>query len=67
MGYGMRTERFHYVAWMNWASRKITARELYDLQSDSLETVNLANRPAFRSILEELEARRRAGWRGARP
>ena len=23
MGYGMRTERFHYVAWMNWATRQI--------------------------------------------
>lgn len=67
MGYGMRTDRYHYVAWVNWATRKITARELYDLRSDSLETVNLANKPAFRSVLEELEARRRAGWRGARP
>ncbi|HKT61782.1 MAG TPA: sulfatase [Gemmatimonadales bacterium] len=67
MGYGMRTERFHYVAWMNWATRQITARELYDLKSDSLETVNLAGRPELRAVLDELEAQRRGGWREAQP
>jgi arylsulfatase A-like enzyme len=67
MGYGMRTERFHYVAWMNWATRQITARELYDLEGDPAETVNLAPRPEFQSVLEELEAQRRDGWRAADP
>jgi iduronate 2-sulfatase len=67
MGYSMRTERFHYVAWMNWATRRITARELYDLEADPAETVNLAPRPEHRSLLEELEAQRRDGWRAAGP
>jgi arylsulfatase A-like enzyme len=67
MGYGMRTDRFHYVAWMDWATRKIAARELYDLEGDPMETVNLAPRPAFRSVLEALEAQRRGGWRAAEP
>jgi iduronate 2-sulfatase len=67
MGYGMRTERFHYVAWMDWATRRITARELYDLEGDSAETVNLAPRPEFQSLLEKLEAVRRDGWRAAIP
>ncbi len=67
MGYSMRTERFHYVAWTDWATRQITARELYDLKGDPAETVNLAPRPEFHSVLEELEAQRRGGWRAAEP
>jgi iduronate 2-sulfatase len=67
MGYSMRTERFHYVAWMDWATRQVAARELYDLEGEPTETVNLAPRPAFRSVLEELEAQRRGGWRAAEP
>ncbi len=67
MGYSMRTERYNYVAWMNWATRRITARELYDLQTDSLETTNLAPRPEARAVLEKMESERRAGWRAARP
>jgi hypothetical protein len=67
MGYSMRTERYHYVAWMNWATRRITARELYDLKADSLETVNLAPSPKLQLVLERLEAQRREGWRAAEP
>ena len=67
MGYSMRTERYHYVAWMSWATRRITARELYDLEADSLETANLGREPALRPVLEQLEAQRRAGWRAAGP
>jgi iduronate 2-sulfatase len=67
MGYSMRTEQYHYVAWMNWATRRITARELYDLKADSLETTNLAPRPELRPVLERLEAQRREGWRAAEP
>jgi hypothetical protein len=67
MGYGMRTDRFHYVAWMDWATRRIAARELYDLAGDPAETVNLAPKPEFGPVLEQLEAQRRGGWRAARP
>ena len=67
MGYSMRTERYHYVAWMNWATRRITARELYDLEADSLETTNLAPRPAAGPVLERMESQRRQGWRAAEP
>jgi hypothetical protein len=67
MGYSMRTERFHYVAWMNWATRQLSARELYDLGAAPTETVHRAPRPEFRPVLEELEAQRRRGWRAAEP
>ena len=65
MGYSMRTERYHYVAWMDWATRRITARELYDLEADSMETTNLAPRPEVGALVEKLEAQRREGWRAA--
>jgi hypothetical protein len=65
MGYSMRTEQYHYVAWMNWATQRITARELYDLEADSMETTNLALRPEVRPVLETMEAQRREGWRAA--
>ncbi len=65
MGYSMRTDRYHYVAWVNWATRQITARELYDLGADPTETMNLAPKPEFRSVLAELEAQRTEGWRVA--
>jgi iduronate 2-sulfatase len=67
MGYSMRTERYHYVAWMNWATRRITARELYDLTSDSMETTNLAPKAGMGPVLDKLESQRRQGWRAARP
>ncbi len=67
MGYSVRTERYHYVAWMNWATRRITARELYDLEGDPAETVNLAPRPESRSVLRELERQRRDRWRAVVP
>jgi hypothetical protein len=63
----MRTGRYHYVAWMNWTTRRITARELYDLKSDSMETTNLAARPEARQVLEQMELQRRQGWRAATP
>jgi hypothetical protein len=43
---------------MDWATRRITARELYDLAADSMETVNLAPRAEVRSILEQMEVQR---------
>jgi hypothetical protein len=52
---------------MNWATRRITARELYDLPADSMETTNLAPRPEVRQVLEKMEAQRRRGWRAAEP
>jgi len=52
---------------MNWATRRIAARELYNLEGDPTETVNLAPRPELRHVLEELEAQRRRGWRAAAP
>ncbi len=67
MGYSLRTEAYHYVAWMNWATGAYVAYELYDHRIDPGENVNLAGQPAYAAILADLEAQRLAGWRAALP
>jgi arylsulfatase A-like enzyme len=67
MGYSVRTDRYRYVAWMNWASGAYAAWELYDHETDPGETVNLAGRPEYAAVLADLETQRQAGWRAALP
>lgn len=67
MGYAIRTERYRYVDWMNWDTRKYVGHELYDHQTDPQENVNIADLPGNREIVEELRKRLRAGWREALP
>jgi arylsulfatase A-like enzyme len=67
MGYSMLTPDYHYVAWMNWNTRRYVAWELYDQRADPGENTNLADRPGQASLLARLEAERIAGWRAAAP
>ena len=68
MGYAMRTERHRYVEWrFVGRPREIAARELYDYERDPGETRNLAEDPAQRGLLEQLQQQFEAGWRGAVP
>lgn len=67
MGYSIRTDRYHYTAWMNWGTRTWVACELYDHLSDPGETINLAGRPDYATIMTALEVQRQAGWRAAQP
>ncbi len=67
MGYSMRTDRYHYVTWVNWDTKAVAATELYDLLADPDENANLAGKPESAPTLTELETRRRAGWRAALP
>src|SRR5690606_18603433 len=52
MGYSVRTARWRYTEWIDWKSRKIEARELYDYLSDAGETVNLAGQRRYRSVID---------------
>jgi iduronate 2-sulfatase len=60
MGYGIRTERFRYVAWLEKDFRsdaltmdfKQVETELYDMKNDPNETVNLAKDPKFKSEMD---------------
>ena len=59
MGYSLRTERWRYIEWVKRATGAVIARELYDEQQDSNETVNLAGDSEYSKICEDLSARLR--------
>ena len=42
MGYGLNTDRWSYHEWRDFKTGHIVGQELYDEQTDPLETVNLA-------------------------
>ncbi|MHC4513178.1 MAG: sulfatase [Planctomycetota bacterium] len=68
MGRAIRTERYRYVEWKaRGVDDAIAGRELYDLQVDPEENVNIADVPANQAIVTSLAARLRAGWRAAVP
>ena len=61
MGYSIRTERFRYTEWRDFATREVKARELYDHQDDPGETRNVISRdlhadsvPRLSNLLEEV-------------
>ena len=64
MGYTMRTARHRYTEWRITAG-DVVGVELYDHRTDSQENVNLAERLESRTLVAELSARLKAGWRAA--
>jgi arylsulfatase A-like enzyme len=49
----VRTDRYKYIHWVNRA-RNGELDELYDLDRDPYELVNVANKPAYRSVRTQL-------------
>ncbi|HEX7900536.1 MAG TPA: sulfatase [Planctomycetota bacterium] len=64
MGYSMRTERWRFVA---WEAKAVAEYELYDLEKDPGETVNLAKKPEHAELVKTLTAQLKAGWKEAKP
>ena len=60
MGYALRTERYRFVSWG-------AEHELYDLEKDPGETVNLAPKPEHAELVKTLLAQLQAGWKEAKP
>ena len=60
MGYSYRTKRHRLIEWISSSSKKTLARELYDYDSDPMETLNLAARPSYNSVLYNLSHAMRA-------
>jgi iduronate 2-sulfatase len=67
MGYSLLTDRYHYVRWVHWQTKKEVARELYDREHDPDENTNLAGDPRHAALVAALESQRQSGWRAARP
>jgi iduronate 2-sulfatase len=72
MGYAMRTDRYHYIEWYFWDDvNKIpleyVASELYDINSDPDENINIANNPDNVDLMGQLSDKLKAGWREAKP
>ncbi|MHC5067001.1 MAG: sulfatase [Planctomycetota bacterium] len=59
-GYAVRDERYRYVRWVPWdaksdtTSDEVLAEELYDYLTDPLETISLADDPAYAAIKARL-------------
>jgi len=65
MGASVRTDRYRYTEWRDFATGKVMARELYDHKSDPAETKNVIDSPPdaaalvrARELLEEQFPRR---------
>ncbi len=65
-GRTVRTARYRYTAWVAKKGGKIVAQELYDLQKDPVEAINVATDPAYAVALKEHEAIRMGGWQKVR-
>lgn len=60
MGYAVRSQRYRYVAWIDWGTGELVAQELYDHNNDPQETQNVAKLKVNMTILEQHEAYRLA-------
>jgi len=54
MGYSIRTDRFRYTEWRDFATGQVTARELYDHRSDPGETRNVIGSGRYAGKLPDL-------------
>ncbi|MDG1732978.1 MAG: sulfatase [Thalassotalea sp.] len=62
--YSMRTERYRYSEWINVKTRNVEYTELYDLENDPLEKVNLATQATSSKNLAQLAKQLRANSKG---
>lgn len=57
MGYAVRTAQYRYVEWLDRATGKLEAAELYDEQADADENTNIAAAPAHAETMRRLSDR----------
>jgi len=62
-GYTMRTARYRYTEFV-MPDGRVVYRDLYDLENDPGETVNIGNRPENAELMTEMAAMLRANGKG---
>jgi iduronate 2-sulfatase len=67
MGYSVRTAQYRYVQWVERATGRVLANELYDHAADPHETQNLAARADARDLVAHHAALLHQGWPAALP
>ena len=67
MGYGLFTDLWNYHEWRDFKTGEVMAQELYDNQSDPLETVNLANTEEAKARIPALAAQIKTMTKGTQP
>ncbi len=69
MGYAMRTERYRLILWVDYRDpqSKPYGVELYDQKTDPDENVNLAVQPEYATLVAQLIAQLKRGWKESLP
>ncbi|WOH39437.1 sulfatase [Thalassotalea fonticola] len=62
-GYSMRTEKYRYTEWLS-KSKKVVYKDLYDMEKDPGETVNVIDDENYKEVVVELAALLRANGQG---
>lgn len=66
-GYSIRTEDFRYVEWRHLSDHSLLGRELFDMRTQSIESINVVNNPAYANERNDLAIRLKNGWKEALP
>ncbi len=66
-GYSVRNDRYRYTEWHDHENSKLIASELYDLQTDPLETNNLAIDTTYQYVIDIMSKILQTGWKKALP
>jgi len=56
MGYSLRTSRYRYTKWVDKITKEHYIAELYDYETDALETVNQAGNTEYSEIKNKLDS-----------
>jgi iduronate 2-sulfatase len=67
MAYTVRTAQYRYHEYRNKKTGKVIAQELYDMNKDPLQYVNLANEENKKEIVVRHMQLLKDGWKSALP
>lgn len=57
MGYSLRSGNWRYTLWIHPKTGETVGEELYEYSKDGIETVNLADKPEYKKVKDELAAK----------